>query len=121
MRSAPLMNAQVRAGVWEGEIAGTRDTPPAISVMHLDTPLPELSVVFDDSRNVWRIRVPIPGAVINDGMQTLVMRDAAGVTLGILSLVAGASHTADLRTEVALLRQELDLLKKAFRSHCSEN
>lgn len=120
MRSSQFVNSQVRAGVWEAEIAGTQTAPPAVSVTHLDTTLEGLTSTFDDSRSLWRVSVPIPAALIHDGAQTLVMRDATGATLGTLSLVAGEPSADDLRTEVALLRQELDLLKKAFRSHCAE-
>ena len=35
-------------------------------------------------------------------------------------LVAGDALAYDLRTEIALLREELDLLKRAFRRHCLE-
>ncbi len=120
MRSTPFVNSQIRAGVWEAEIAGTADRPPAVSVTYLDTLLEGLTTTYDESRAVWRISVPIPPAVISAGVQTLVMGDASGATLGTLSVVAGEPSPDDLRTEVALLRQELDLLKSAFRSHCAE-
>ena len=40
--------------------------------------------------------------------------------IGHVSLLAGEALGDDIRAEVALLRAELDMLKRAFRRHCLE-
>ena len=120
MSSNLLVNAQLKAGVWEGELAGPQDARPSVQVTHRDAPLEGLTTTFDAARNLWRIRVPIPADLISDGVQTFVMHDGSRATIGTLSLIAGEPLADDLRAEIALLRHELDLLRKAFRRHCDE-
>jgi hypothetical protein len=57
--------------------------------------------------------------ILNDGVQTFVIQNA-GQTLGSFSIVSGRPLDHDLRSEIDLLRAELDLLKRAFRRHCVE-
>jgi hypothetical protein len=65
------------------------------------------------------VRVPIPAALIGDGVRSiLVLVD--GEVLGRITLLAGAPLEDDLLAEIGLLRAELDLLKRAFRRHCAE-
>ena len=50
-----------------------------------------------------------------------VIEDAAtGDALAHETIFAGELVEDDIRAEVSLLRAELDLLKRAFRRHCSE-
>ena len=65
--------------------------------------------------------VPIPTALLSDGVQTFLVRDpATGATLGHFTIVTGVPLEDDIRAEIDLLRAELDMLKKAFRRHCVE-
>ena len=43
-----------------------------------------------------------------------------GTVLDRITLMAGAALDEDIRAEIALLRDELELLKSAFRRHCAE-
>jgi hypothetical protein len=65
--------------------------------------------------------VPIPISAIADGVQVFVITDGIhDKTLGQFTLIAGEVLGDDIRSEVELLRAELDMLKRAFRRHCVE-
>lgn len=120
MASPTFINMQIKEGVWHGDLPGSAGTMPDLQVMHLGTRLTDISVTFDTTHSVWRVRVPIPASVINDGVQTITIADASGTTITSFSLVAGKPLADDLRAEIALLRAELEVLKKAFRQHCAD-
>lgn len=115
MDTPTFINTQIKAGVWQGDLTGAGDTTPELKAMHLGNTLDDLTVTHNSNHDVWQVRLPIPAALINDGVQTFAIRDAAGTTLTSFSLVAGEPLGDDLRAEIALLRGELELLKKAFR------
>jgi hypothetical protein len=49
------------------------------------------------------------------------MREAGQTeTLAHFTIITGVAMEDDMRAEVDLLRQELDMLKRAFRRHCLE-
>ncbi len=121
MTKFSFINTQLRSGVWEGDLTGAGATEPDLIVTHLGTRLEGLSCTNDSTRNVWRVRVPIPSNAISDGLQTFVVSDASEEILTSFSLLAGDALADDLRAEIDLLRSELDLLKKAFRRHCNES
>jgi hypothetical protein len=59
--------------------------------------------------------------LIGDGAQTFLIFDKdTGETLDSFTIIAGDAVSDDIRAEVALLRAELDLVKRAFRRHCVE-
>lgn len=121
MADLVLTKTRIRAGVWEGIATGT-DTAPALEVLHLECPLPgvEVTAVPDRPGN-WAVRVPVPAALLSDGVQTFLIREAAtGRTLDHFTIVTGVALEDDIRAEMDLLRAELDMLKRAFRRHCLE-
>ena len=66
--------------------------------------------------------LPIPAALLNDGVQNFVIRDArADRRLNYFTIITGSPAEDDLRAEIELLRAELDMLKRAFRRHCVES
>lgn len=110
-------------GVWEGILRdrspGAGD--PSINVMLDDKPVgtPELSPGSDGE--TWSVRYPVPARLLGEGAHTLVFADATdGDVLDTFSIIAGEALGDDIRAEVNLLRAELDMLKRAFRRHCSE-
>lgn len=119
MGKQTLMNVQIKAGVWRGDLIGAGDTAPQVHVTHLGTSLDGVTCTHDSANDAWRLTVPIPPALINDGVQTFLVQDADGTTLTQFSIVAGDPLADDLRAEIALLRGELEVLKKAFRQHCN--
>ena len=69
----------------------------------------------------WAIQLPIPAALLSDGVQTILIREVGAVeVLGHFTVITGVVMEDDMRAEIDLLRAELDMLKRAFRRHCLE-
>ena len=69
----------------------------------------------------WLVRVPVPVSALTDGVHTILIRNAEnGETLASFAVLAGDALPEDIRGEMELLREELDMLKRAFRRHCIE-
>ncbi|EBA13706.1 hypothetical protein [Roseobacter sp. CCS2] len=115
-----FINTTIKAGVWQGDLLGAKDETPDLRVTHLGEALEQVSFERDGSRNLWRVSVTLPQEILSDGVQTCVISDGSGATIGTISIICGTPLTDDLRAEIALLRAELDLLQKAFRKHCAE-
>lgn len=116
-----LTKTRIRAGVWEGVLSGTAQKPE-LSVTLMDQPVAGVIVAsMPDQPESWSVQVPIPAAVLSEGVQTFVMTNpATGARLGHFTVITGVAMEDDLRAEIDLLRAELDMLKKAFRRHCVE-
>lgn len=115
-----LTKTQMRAGVWEGVLTGTQETPHLL-VTHQNNPVADVRVTQSDAENTWLVQVPIPASCIADGLHTVLIADGgSGALLETITLMAGEALGDDLRAEVDLLRAELDMLKRAFRRHCVE-
>ncbi|MBC7133703.1 MAG: hypothetical protein H5U16_11425 [Roseovarius sp.] len=120
MSELQLVKTRISAGVWEGVLSGRSQGAPEIEVTHLQTPLPGVEVSAR-AEGDWAVRVPIPPEAIADGVQTFLIRDRRdGTVLESITLIAGEALGHDIRAEMALLREELDLLKRAFRQHCRD-
>jgi hypothetical protein len=113
-----LEGCKLRDGVWTAQLTGGLDRPD-IAVHHQGHPVHGVTVSGPGPD--WRLEVPVPAEALSDGVQILIVTDAmTGHWLGALTLIAGEVAGEDLRAEVALLRAELDMLKRAFRRHCAE-
>ncbi len=120
MTELTLTKTEFASGTWQGLLTGSPETPQ-LSVTHLNDEISGVSVTETKEAGTWLVQVPIPTEIIADGVQTLVISDAATrQTLQRISLIAGDALDDDLRAEIDLIRAELDLLKRAFRRHCSE-
>ncbi len=120
MTKPTLVDSRISAGIWQGAIAGLGAATPQINITHLGQALAEVAVDHDSTRDLWRVSVPIPSELINDGVQVFAVSTADGTRLGSFSLLAGNALDDDLRAEIGLLRAELDLLKQSFRKHCAD-
>ena len=120
MDGVKLTKTRIREGVWEGVLSGT--DRPTLDVRHLETEVAGVTVTaIADRAGEWAVRVPIPPQVLNEGVQTFLIRDRSnGETLAHFTIITGVAMEDDLRAEVDLLRSELDMLKRAFRRHCVE-
>ncbi len=119
MMTSTLTKIRLFEGVWEGLLKTPSENAPNISVTHLARDIPGVTV--EAAEGGWQIRVPVPAEVLADGVQTFVISDTeTGETLDTFSIICGDPLADDLRSEIDLLRAELDLLKKAFRRHCVE-
>lgn len=115
-----LINAHIKAGIWQGDLVGMGETAPDLRITHLGKALQDIAMTYETANDVWRITVPIPSDLINDGVQTFVVSDGFGKALGSFAIICGEPLSDDLRAEISLLRGELELLQKAFRKHCAE-
>ena len=118
-----LTGLGIHEGTWRGVLRrdGPDDWVPDLVVSHQGTALDGLAVV-PVGPGEWRLELPIPAALICDGVQTFLVTERGGdEVLARFAFVAGAPLAEDLRAEIELLRAELDLLKRAFRRHCAES
>lgn len=115
-----LTQTRLRAGVWEGVLAGVGETAPQLEVTHQGKPVAGLTVTpVAKGPGDFLLRLPVPAELLNDGVQTFLLQ-AGNETLAHFTIITGAASEQDLRAEIDLLRAELDLLKRAFRRHCAE-
>jgi hypothetical protein len=118
-----LTKTRLFEGVWEGVLTRPDEghTQPQVEVTHLEKSVPGVEVTEKPEENLWVVRVPIPADLIADGVQTFLINDVkSGETLSSFALLAGEALSHDIRAEMNLLREELDMLKRAFRRHCLE-
>lgn len=122
MTDAKLTKTRIRAGVWEGVLSAPDMPAPKLEVIHLERPVPGVSVQPVPGRaGEYAVRVPVPAELLSEGVQTFLIRDAAsGERLDQFTIITGVALEDDIRAEVDLLRAELDMLKRAFRRHCLE-
>ncbi|MCB2125872.1 MAG: hypothetical protein H6897_16470 [Rhodobacteraceae bacterium] len=120
--SLRLEGARIATGCWQAElVAPGADEAPAVEVWHQEARLDGVTLGAPLAPGRWPVSVPIPTALLSDGVQTFLVRDpATGATLGHFTIVTGVPLEDDIRAEIDLLRAELDMLKKAFRRHCVE-
>ena len=116
-----LTKTRMIAGVWEGIFAGVTDALPEIVVTHQGDQVDGSLVKKAQQSDEWVLHVPIPAHLLSDGVQTFVISAVeSGEILNSFTLLAGDALSEDIREEMALLREELDMLKSAFRRHCVE-
>lgn len=123
MSDLTLTKTRLFEGVWEGLLTreGDGNYQPEIEVTHLQQTIPGVEVTEKPGQDGWVIRVPIPVDLIADGVQTFLIRDRkTGEALNSFALLSGDALSYDIRAEMTLLREELDMLKRAFRRHCLE-
>ncbi|MEM6303671.1 MAG: hypothetical protein AAF744_03065 [Pseudomonadota bacterium] len=124
MTDLQLTKTKMMEGVWEGVVTRSGDGagPPQIAVFHQRDRVEGVELTHDPDQGHWRLSIPIPPVVVADGVHTLFIQDtAADEKIGHVTLVAGEALGDDIRAEMALLRAELDMLKRAFRRHCLES
>ena len=99
-------------GIWRAHLQA--ETEPQIDVLYLGQALDDVRV--EKAENGWELSVHVPPAAISDGVHCFVIRDSqSSEKIGEFTIIAGAPAAEDLRAEVALLRAELDMLKRSFR------
>lgn len=124
MAQLTLTKIRIQEGVWHGELVveGAENMQPQIEVWHLGQLLQDVVLKeYPGQNGTFGLSVPIPAALLADGVQTFVISNADnGDRLAAFSIVTGHPMQDDIRAEVSLLREELDMLKRAFRRHCVE-
>ncbi len=123
MADLTLTKIRLFEGVWEGLLSygGKGDFQPEIEVTHLEQKLDDVEIKQGPGTGEWGIRVPIPARLLTDGVQTFLIKDArTGDVLNSFALMTGDFLGYDIRVEMALLREELDMVKQVLRRHCHE-
>ncbi len=123
MTELTLTKTRLFEGVWEGLLTSEQsDIPqPDIQVTFQQMPLADVQLRERKDKKSWLLRVPIPSHLISDGVQTfLIQEKKSSIILGSFALMTGDILSYDIRSEVAILREELDMLKRALRRHCLE-
>ncbi len=121
MTAKPEVEVEVTGltdGVWTAVLRGVSKArkAPAIQAMMGGSVLDGLDVTpRPGEANAWDLRLMLPATVLNDGMTCILFR-LDGQTVADLVLMAGTPIADDLRAELALMRAELDLLKKVMRA-----
>lgn len=112
MTQSKLTFIRFENGVWQAHMG--IDQEPAIEVQYLGEPLNSASL--SPAENGWDLSIEVPRSALSEGVHSFVISNAATTEkLGDFTIIAGTPAADDLRAEVALLRAELDMLKRAFR------
>lgn len=121
MTEKRLIKTRINGGVWEGVLSGA-ETQPHLEAYLLERTVPGVRVEAVAGRpGEWAVQVPIPADALAEGVQTFLIREVGATeTLAHFTVITGVAMEDDVRAEVDLLRQELDMLKRAFRRHCLE-
>ncbi len=121
MTETRLTKTRIRAGVWEG-VLRTDQAGIDLGVVLNGRDIDGVSkTAIPDRPGEWAIRVPIAAEHLSEGVQTYLIRDTAkSETLAHFTVITGVAIEDDLVAEIDLMRQELDMLKRAFRRHCLE-
>jgi hypothetical protein len=112
-----LAAVRLNAGNYEGVFEGPPDA--AIEAIHNGKVVALARMVaMPDQPGAVRVTVALPPEVLSDGVQVIALRSTAtGDVLDRITLMAGEGLDEDVRGEIALLRDELEMLKAAFRRH----
>lgn len=121
MAEMKLTKTQIRSGVWQGVLTGASEQPEIV-VTHLTHPVAGATLREDpDTPGQYLVEVPIPAELLSEGVQTFVISEReTEARLASFAIVTGQPVDEDFRAEMDLLREELDMLKRAFRRHCVE-
>ncbi len=121
MSELSLTKTRLKSGRYEGLLMCT-GTPPVIEAVHLDRVLGHVELTEMPDHPGHHLAVySIPSEVVGDSVQTIQLRSADdGEALDRITILAGDALEDDIRAEMVALRDELELLKRAFRRHCVE-
>ena len=106
-------------GMWRGLLTAEKSGAyPTFSVELNGAVVEGTRISAGPSDREWVIDIPIPNDAIGDGVYTfLIFVEGNSVSVGSYCISAGRAMEYDLQAEVALLREELEILIRAFRRH----
>ena len=121
MTDLSLTKLSLRGGRYDG-VLKSAVAPPIIEVVHMEKVIGTAEIAERAGvAGEYNVGFDLPGSVLNDGVQVVALRSAAdGAVLDRMTILSGAPLDEDIRSEVALLRDELEMLKAAFRRHSAE-
>lgn len=115
MQDETLTRVRLHGGRYEGLYAGPPDA--GIEALLQGQVIAVAKIAPEDAvPSRFRVALDLPSAVIGEGVQVITLRSTlSGAALDRITLMAGDPLDEDIRAEVALLRDELEMLKHAFR------
>lgn len=118
--SEALVCTKLDGGRYEGVLTGADQTE--IEALHKGRIVGVAQVGPHPTEDgAQRVSLDLPSEVLSDGVQIIGLRSTAtGEVLDRVTLMAGSAMEEDIRGELALVREELEMLKRAFRRHCAE-
>lgn len=121
MDGEALTRVRIKGGRYEGLMTASTDVA-GLEALHEGKVIAVASLAPDEAQpGSWRVAVDLPAEVIGEGVQVISLRSTlSGAVLDRVTLMAGTPLDEDIRAEVALLRDEIEMLKRAFRRHCAE-
>ena len=116
-----LTATRLTGGVWTGILTGhDGDAAPRLKLTHMGDVLAAPTATRQPDGS-WAVAAPVPADRLAEGIQTFIIGDVdSDTTLASFAVIAGEALAEDIRAEMDLLRDELDMLKRAFRRHCLE-
>jgi len=120
MEDETLTRVRLQGGRYEGLYSGP--AAPEIEAVHAGQVVARAEVAVEAAQpGRWRVALDLPATLIGEGVHVVTLRAvASGAVLDRITLMAGAPLDEDIRADLALLRDELEMLKRAFRRHCVE-
>lgn len=113
----------LKGGIWQGALT-QESRPGRIILTHLGETAAEARIT-EEAPGYWRVATPIPAERISEGIQTFLLLEDGGTgsepaspgadRLATLTLLAGSVLDEDIQAEIALLKSEIELLKREFR------
>jgi hypothetical protein len=120
MDDLSLTRIRLHGGRYEALCEGLKDS--GIEAVH-DGRVIAVAQTLPEEGTSGRARVllDLPASIIGDGVQVVTIRaTVTGSVLDRITLISGDPLDEDIRAELALLRDELEMLKHAFRRHCAD-
>ncbi|MBF9059485.1 hypothetical protein HKCCSP123_09865 [Rhodobacterales bacterium HKCCSP123] len=116
-----LTRVRLSGGRYEGLMTAA-DGSAGVEAVFEGRVVATASISADPARQGgWRVAIDLPAEVIGEGVQVIALRSvASGEVLDRITLMSGAPLDEDIREELALVRDELEMMKRAFRRHCAE-
>jgi hypothetical protein len=96
--------------------------PPGLEAVHQGKIIAVAELSAEEGvPNRHRVMLDLPATVLGAGVQVITLRaTGSGQVLDRITLLSGDALDEDIRAELALLRDELEMLKHAFRRHCAD-
>lgn len=115
-----LIRVRLSGGRYEGLLKA--NAPIGVEAVHEGRVIAAARIDADATApGMYRVTLDFPASVIGEGVQVIRLRGVETQrVLDRVTLMAGAPLDEDIRAELALLRDELEMLKRAFRRHCAE-
>jgi hypothetical protein len=121
MTKLKLTKTRMIEGIWQGVVSGSGAEKPELAITHANANVPDIKLTHNEAADHWLLTIPIPAEAIADGIQIILVVDRqTDQKLGEIVVIGDEIPNEDIRAEMALLRAELDMLKRAFRRHCVE-